>query len=303
MLLYEPYHHAFQQHFAFDSEVKEEDYISSITDFSYESMPFGIDMFSTERQENKHDMIRSTSQGSLQQMHPEAAPSLLYAASAPSIPSASSSTVGSPYLSHTLPVPAPSMYENYMSGPAILCDDTIFGYDASHFDHEATIGQDAKLATSFVGKSADLTVFAQRSSTMHVQKCLPIEPLVSSPSPIDVPSEVVFTMPERKLDVASQDARASEIQDRTLFKPPTIPASAYPKVTSPRTRRTMFPMQPEPALISYNLCCSPSLSSCPNTPVLDYDSQYNFFSHLVGNFLPPTDASCPSSSILSTPTS
>lgn len=241
-----------------------------------------------------------------QHTHAEAAPSLLSSASAPSIPSASSSTVGSPYSSHAQLASNPFLYNSqFVTGPAIICDDSFpYGYDSAHFEHEATVGQDAKLNASFVGKCADLSSFAQRSTAMPVQEYLPSEPLVSSPKPIIAFPEATTTLSSKQNPSADDDAAAqvSSIASNSkshssrsdaIFKSPTTPASAYPKNSPPNAKRTIRASAEQPKdsfRFSYSF---PSSSSSP-MPQRGYKPQFNFFSQSHGSSIPPIEASCSS---------
>lgn len=267
-------------------------------DYPYESASFATDMFTNGQQEFKYDMMRSISQNSMQQSHGDIAPSLLSSNSAAS-PS-SSSTAGSPYSSHAQPVSTQAMYPNHY---ITVCDDSYpYGYETAHYDNDAAIGQDAKLTAPFVGKCADLSSFAQRSTAMPVQECIPPAPLVSSPKPIATPSESASSPPSTKRHRSSDDAaqvtakvskpKSSHTGSNTVFKSPTTPASAYPKSSSPNARRTTLPSQVELSHSSFPFSYSHPSVPIPSMSQHGGQSQYNFFSQTNGNFIPPIEASC-----------
>lgn len=269
---------------------------------NFDSIPFTSEMFTTGQQDSKYEMVRSISQNSMQQINAEAAPSLLSSASAPSIPSASSSTVGSPYSGHAQLVPNPFLYSNqFITGPAIICDDSFaYGYESANFDHEATIGQDTKLTAPFVGKCADPSSFAQRSTAVPIQEYLLSVPLVSSPKPIISVPEATTTLPSkqnRSADGSGAQVRSvassSKSHSNAVFKPPTTPASAYPKTSSPNARRMTCPSA-EPRKDSFCFSHSFPFSIESSMPKHGSKPRYSVFCQTNGNFTPPTEASCSS---------
>lgn len=298
---FEQYPQSYSHQYNFDQEdIKQEPYLSNMMDSypPYEMFPEG------QQQDFKYEMLRSMSQ-SMQQTHADAAPSLHSTASAPSVPSASSSTVGSPYSGHAQPVINQYVYPNqYINGPTILDDSSFQYYESAHFDPEAVISQDAKLNSSFVGKCADLSSFAGRSSTMPVQEFTPTLPRVPSPKAVvAAPSSASNAHPpneqHRDLDGAAQITSFQSVapqkpQSDSVFKSPTTPASAYPKATfpSPNARRTTcpapFPSPQSPFHFSYP---SPSLQPMQYSGTYP---QYQFFSQTNGNSILPIEASCSS---------
>lgn len=263
---------------------------------SFDSIPFAFDVFSKGQQEFDYQIMRQT--------QPEAAPSLLSSASAPSIPSASSSTVGSPYSIHAQLASNPFLYNNqFITGPAIVCDDSFpYGYESAHFDHEATTGQDAKLTVPFVGKCADLSSSASSSTAMPVKEFLPTVPLVSSPKPISTVPEATTTTSQQNHsgdDVATQIAsiatslKSHSSGSNAIFKSPTTPASAYPKTSLPHARRTICPSD-EQHRDYFRFSYSFPFSSQSPMPQYGRMPEHNFLAQTSGNPVPPTQALCSS---------
>lgn len=297
MLAFEQYPQSYANQYTYNQEdIKQEQY-SDLMD----SYPL-YDMFGDGQQDFKYEMLRSMSQN-MHQSHGEAAPSLHSTASAPSVPSASSSTVGSPYSGHAQPVVNQYMYPNqYINGPTIL-DDSFHYYDSAHYDPEVVISQDAKLNGSFVGKCADLSSFARRSSTIPVQEFAQSVPLVSSPKHmVAAPNSAVTTQSQqyRDLDEVAQtpSSATSAIPPKShgdsVFKSPTTPASAYPKPTfsSPNRGKTTCPTPSPSSRDSFRFSYTfPPSSQQPMQHNGAYP-QYHFFSQTNGNSILPIEASC-----------
>jgi len=246
-------------------------------------------------------MMRSMSH----QTHAEAAPSLLSSASAPSLPSASSSTAGSPYSGHAQLASNHFMYNNqFITGPAIICDDSFpYSYESAHFDHEATIAQDAKLTPPFVGKSAYLSSFVQGSAAKPVQQYLPSEPLVSSPKPISAMPSIPTIFSTKQNQSAENAAtqvtsiatslKSHSSGSNAVFKSPTTPASAYPKTPSPNVGKATYPSV-KPSRDSFRFSYSFPFSSDSPMSQHGYKPHYNLLSHSDGNFTLPIETSCSS---------
>lgn len=308
MLAFGQYPQSFPPQFSYhQDEIKEEPFLTDMMEPcpTYDSMGFSS-MFADGQQDFKYEMLRSMSQN-IQQTHAEAAPSLLSSTSAPSLPSASSSTVGSPYSGHAQPVVNQYMYTNqYMNGPAIICEDSFpYGYESAHYEPEAVISQDAKISGSFVGKSADLSSFARRSSPVPVQEFTPPVPLVSSPAPVAAvpnPSHLSPTKQHRIPDEAAQFATPARgvapqnSQALGVFKSPTTPASAYPKPSypSPNARRMTCPDPVQSPQDSFRFSYTYPFSSHQSTQHASGNPQYSFFSQTSGNSILPIEASCSS---------
>jgi len=265
----------------------------------FHSIPSTTEMFTYRQQE----MMRSMSQNSMQQFNVEAAPSLLSSTSAPSVPSASSSTVGSPYSGHAQLAPNSFLYNNnFITGPAIICDDSFaYGYESANFDHEAIIGQDTKSSSPFVGKCADLSSFAQRSTGVLVQEYLSSVPLVSSPEPTVSITKAASTSLSKR--VGSADGSSAQIrsiafssksQSNAVFKSPTTSASAYSKTCSSHARTmTCPPSEPrkDPFWFSYSF----PFSTESSLPQHDFKHRCSFLYQPGWDLTSPVGASCPSS--------
>ena len=305
MSAFEQYPYTYHSRFTFDQDQEERKglpYTANTlgTHATFETIPVTSEMFSTGQQEYNYGLMRPISQNSMHHSHAEAVPSLLSSTYAPSIPSASSSTVGSPYSGHAQLAPNPFLYNNqFITGPAIICDDSFaYGYESAHFDHEATIGQSAKLTAPFVGKCADLPSSVHRSTAILVQECLPSVPLVSSPKPISAAAEATTTLSSADAAGArvTSTATISKFHGRpsnAVFKSPSTPASVYPKTSSPDARRMSPPSaetQKDPFHFSYS--CPFSLES--SMPQHCSKAQYNLLSQANGNCLPLVETSCPS---------
>lgn len=297
MHAFEQYHHSYSPEYSFDEEdIKQEPFMSNIMDsFSaYDPVAFSSAMFTENQQDFKYDMLRSMSQN-MHQTHAEAAPSLLSSASA------SSSTVGSPYCGHAQPVINQYTFANHYL-PAIA-DDSFQYYESSHFDHDA-ISQDAKLTGPYVGKSADLSSFAPRSSTMPVQEFAPSMPLVSSPLSITAtPNSAITSQSKRRRspDEAVRAASATSVASQkkrsdSAFKSPATPASAYPKSTfpSPNATRMTCPTVISPPQDSFHFSYTYPFSS--HQPMQQHGTipQYDFFSRANGNPTLPNQVFCSS---------
>lgn len=237
----------------------------------------------------------------MQQTHPDIAPSLLS-----SLPSASSSTVGSPYSGHAQLASNPMLMNSasqFGENPTIYDNEFPHAYETAHFDHESFF-QESKMTGISVGKCADLSTFAQRSSTMPALDLLSPVNLVSSPIYIKNPDEPSSLLP-RQASSSDDNLKAavpSAIaicwpRQNAVFKSPTTPASAYSKASSifstPATRAASLQQSSETQdteqQLSYNLMSS----VCPVVPFGNYP-QSHFFSKSSGNFGPPFELSCSS---------
>lgn len=289
MFAFEQHPQSFHQQQYFDTEIKQETYMPSMLDYPYESINYNPELFGEVHHDNKYNMMRSLSQGSYHQIHSETAPSLLSSVSAPSVPSAPSSTVGSPYSSHALPVTTTGMYGNYVGGPAIVCDDGLFAYEPTHFEHDAFIDHDVKSTQSFVGKSADLSSFVTRSTRRGIQECSPMMPPVSSSKSYKSARPTILNKVARqpqRLDSRSSSTttrkprlNTSSPKRHSEFKSPTTPASAYRQNFSPILTRTTFPPLKLPA-------------SIPKTPGSQASGFSHFFSRAEGHYDPFSQSFC-----------
>ena len=272
----------------------------------YNSIPVSASMFPDGHPEFKYEMLRTMTENNMQQTHSEVAPSLFSSAS---LPSASSSTIGSPYSGHALPVSDQMIYSasQYHSNPTIVYDDQFpHGFESAHFDIEAQLEQEPKLTGSFVGKYADLSSLVKRSSTTSAQELPSPMPPVSSPEPINGPKKCVPALPfnsSRSVDDAARAAvistmSKSQPKDNLIFKSPAMPASAYPKssfISSPIARRSP-PVQHSSSDIQRTQKPCPPHFVPSMLPMQQYASDASFyvFAQASGNFTPPFEDSCSS---------
>ena len=199
--------------------------------YPFDSTPYSHEMFNQGQFDLKYEMFRFQNQ--MHQTQSEVAPSLLSSASAPSIPSASSSTIGSPSSSHAIPVSSPAgVYMNeYMVGPTIVDDSFAYAYGSAHFDHEAAFGQEAKFGVPCVGKSADLSSSARSTISVGQESSHKIS-YVSSPEL--APSSIgISSPPFKRHQFSSEVPTSTSTGVDTVFKSPTIPASFTRKNTLP----------------------------------------------------------------------
>lgn len=257
----------------------------------------------------KHEMLRSTSANSniqYSQHQHELPPALISSGSGPSIPSASSSTVGSPYSGPSHTVMSQDSYGNdasYGLGlyPAIVNHE---GYShefmGAALDHDLPLGSD-KLTGNYVGESADLSSSVSRSSTILHQP-LPLSSTASlstsSPEILHINTTLEHATPNSAIAQLS-GATSSEVSTVTvahpttsLFKSPTTPASA-----NPRTPNSQSPVDVR-ALSSLSVSSrSPltkSLQSHGVLPMPHHNNRFqsHFFAQSSGNYIPPLETSC-----------
>jgi hypothetical protein len=252
----------------------------------------------------------------LHQLH-EMPPALVSSASAPSIASASSSTVGSPYSGPSHTISSQDGYDHNGTSYGLGVMPTIVNHEAFSQDilghsmeSELSFHGHDKLSDSYVGEYADLSSSRNRSSmvTINAPQSDPscsyqCAPLTTSPELLSVNTFLaqgaIQPPPATSSSVLTSLAHspATEISHSTpTFKSPTTPASArprYPKATFP----------------SVNARPSSSSSSSQTTPsrpkhMLAHDSlafqppvnrfQSHFFAQSSGNFIQPLETSCSS---------
>ncbi|RMD39663.1 hypothetical protein DV735_g5466, partial [Chaetothyriales sp. CBS 134920] len=208
---------------------------------------------------------RTYSAQSLPFAHPsEIPPALISTASNPSIPSASSSTVGSP-CSGPIHMPSHDEYKAAMSqslgpGPTIVNQDS-FDLPSSVFEPDFPIGHD-KLNGNFVGECADSSSSQPQSSTLPA-------PICHRPPTAPRPLYDVSAYPEQlaassALDASNAGSSASSSRaspraasghsdSDSVFKSPATPASTYPNATrteSPTISRAPVRRLSHPSLIN-----------------------------------------------------
>ena len=271
----------------------------------------------------KSAISRSHSQNSVhqyQQQTAELPPALISSASNASIPSATSSTVGSPYSGPINTSQAQDSYVNEALSHGLGLLPTIVNQDGfqhdfvgSGFDTDMPMGHDKMIAGNFVGECADLSYSLKRSSTLPVTSRQPAQSVFSVTPLTASPPELTSTLHEFE---ASTNARAlveappvtdvnrssslpaTPFQHQPLnepvFKSPTTPASAYsrtPNATSPTDRRQ--PMHNgQPTTTSQHQSSYAALS--PPHPMQQYGGQFqsHFFAQSSGNYMPPLETSC-----------
>ena len=233
-------------------------------------------------------------------------PALISTASNPSIPSASSSTVGSPY-SGPVNMVAQDEYNTAMSHglgvfPTIVGQDG-FDFANSGFETELPIGHE-KLNGNFVGECADLSSSQKRSSTFPIAICQPTptaspsaHPLSASPDHLTVDTfDDAYHVPALVSARRVSSFEASLVsQSEPLFKSPTTPASAYPRTpgtNSPVDRR--LPVHGGQQSAAPQQQHVPAVAQQPH-PMQQYPGQFqnHFFAQSSGSFMPPLELSCP----------
>ena len=318
-----PYDHETGTQLAFDMNA----YTTCDSSSTYASLPYSYWENSAlfveaPLEDTKYDLNRSiSSTGSfhhiphIQADHPL---SLISSTSGPSLPSASSSTVGSPHSGHSHPVSAPESWisAGHFSANPVIVNHEDFGDFSSGID----IGVDhsfvtpGKLPDDFVGECADLSSFSKRSSAFPTNNSFQSPssqqrpPFSSSPEPMSIErfgannraasaASAVDSNPFLQSSVA-RIKKESDPSTRSdgVFKSPTTPASARsrtPSTCSPvaarATKAASKPVVQGGAPTSY-----PTPSSPATSPMQQHASQFqtHFFSQSSGNFMPPLESSC-----------
>ena len=259
-------------------------------------------------EDTKYDLSRSlSSTGSLHQ-HSQSSNehtlSLISSASGPSLPSASSSTVGSPHSGHSHPISSADSWTsaiNFNAHPAIANSEGFVGdYSVVDFGHEHAFGTATKLQDDFVGKCVDLSSFPTRSSTFSVNcsssnlSFVQRPPFSASPEPVSVESFERF--PEAAPSRAVRDntsVRTSHQHVGQTFKQPTTPASARSRTPSTssviRAPTSGLTVPAQSPCRSYPTPLSPALSPSQHVP---NQFQSHFFAQSSGIFMPPLESSC-----------
>ena len=247
-------------------------------------------------------------------------PSLLSSASGPSIASASSSTIGSPYSSHaqtTLTQDTWSSHHGLGFDPAIANHEVFHTeYLGAGIDPELSFATADKVQGSFVGECADLSSFPKRSSSF---------PLRVSSSSLSVPYHVRVTASPEPLTIDSILDRASAasavksespnllregapgpirrensvvLPGDNVFKSPTTPASAHCRNAysrSPTAHASVHAASYPPAaphVLPTHQQPQPPRTSSPPPQQHGNHFQNHFFAQSSGSFLPPLESSC-----------
>ncbi len=251
--------------------------------------------------------------------------STLSSASGQSVPSASSSTVGSPYSSHAHTLSQQETWINSNEGlglgPAIVSHEgDIQGFVTGDLDSDFTFGSNYKIPEDFVGECAKISFPRKQSSSLFPgnvsQSPVPLpSPLALSSSPetltIDsildranstsAPNTAQIIQSSRSFSsspVSPIDHRRTQSSSTKVFKSPTIPASACPRTPKP-VPRTSYPAATASAAISPP-DGHPSFRSeqaiIPQAPMPAHQHgghfQNHFFAQSSGSFMPPLESSC-----------
>jgi hypothetical protein len=230
-----------------------------------------------------------------------------------SIPSASSSTVGSPYSGHAQSLSHQESWVNPHEGlglsPALVSQEAFYhGFVGSELDSELTFGSHDKLSDDFVGECANISSARKRAGALFPGKfsssSVSLQPSLaptSSPEPLTIDSILERAngssnaQSPRSLDssnVTSIDNQGSQSSKSTnRFKSPTIPASACPKIPKDTTTPSgaLSPPAVHPNFRS-------GQSYMPHAPMPSHQSgrqfQSHFFAQSSGSFMPPLESSC-----------
>lgn len=281
--------------------------------FNFHAMPYSYfenpSMFATAPPSLKHEMS---------QFH-EMPPALISSGSVPSIPSASSSTVGSPYSGPSHTISSQDSFDHpgatYGLGlmPAIAHHDS-FSQDLMGVSMEADFALE-KLSDSYVGECADLSSSSQRHPPTIPPSHAPFvrDSSCQRASISSCPEELcVNTALDPPTTASRNSANANSLfpcaglsspaaeanRSTPIFKSPTTPASAYARnqktVASPTSSRS-FSSSPRPSPATTHpsqvLVHDPTAVPHPQ-PASHFQS--HFFAQSSGNFLPPLESSCSS---------
>jgi hypothetical protein len=282
---------------------------------TYESPSFYMD---TPLEGFKSEMQRSSSStGSLKPAShhsSELPPSTLSSASGHSIPSASSSTVGSPYSGHAHSFPHQESWinpnEGLGLGSALVNQEAYYqGFVGTDLDSELAFGRPHdKLSDDFVGECTNISSTRKRSDSLFPgkfsQSPVPLQSsLASSASPEPLTIDAILERanssstsqsprPQASSQVTSIDnERSQSLKPPNLFKSPTTPASACPRTSKVATTPPAAINQPadRPSL-------RPGDTSLPHASTPSHHQagpfQNHFFAQSSGSFVPPLESSC-----------
>ncbi|KIW23149.1 uncharacterized protein PV07_11371 [Cladophialophora immunda] len=244
-------------------------------------------------------------------------PALISSGSAASIPSASSSTVGSPYSGPSHTVSSQDGFDRTASSfglgvmPAIVNHEA-FSQDilGTSMEAELSLGSHEKLPDSFVGECADLSSSHPRPQTGAIFKAQSVQPLsssiIASPESLSIHTffdQGVSTAPSvashSGFSTATQSPSSEQTRSTPTFKSPTTPASACSRqfsVVSPIKARSFPPTSRSqtapvfhPHMLSHD---APAASQQQQHHRSRFQS--HFFAQSSGNFMPPLETSYPS---------
>jgi hypothetical protein len=297
--------------------------------------PFGIGMDNLNTYGHSHDASRLPhSYFETPAMYAEAGPDLsnaeqhipsLSSASGPSIASASSSAIGSPYSGTTHNFHETWVDTNHGLGLQAAMATDLFPHDymGSTVETESTFYPD-KLSNNFVGESKSISsdvkseslfptaascLFESSSSTLQTSSSLEEHHIVSKGTPTQATS-VVACMNSQGSPVPPILSPAENVvspsPDVPRFKSPISPASTRRRSTKPYSPVLGRPHRAHAQSIGTLgriVKRSPSIfprtfnSSLPSSPSLAnistlHSFQNSFFNQSSGNFLPPLESSC-----------
>ena len=275
--------------------------------------------------DTQHMYYQPAPPSSFPKLPTEQPPSSLSTASGPSVPSASSSTIGSPYSSHAHPSSYPESWGNVTQGlgldPAIASsEDFNREFSTTDIDQGTDFTPQTKVAADFVGESTDFSSMSKMHSTISSNSLLSPPSLAikttldDSPLTIDsilekansaVSSPGHFPTPISGRPITSsptllKDQQAAHLpRDSDVFKTPTTPASLSRSVgrlsppcyehTAARapTRTATMPLRTRPQQLFSPQATSQITSSPSLSPF-----QGHFFSHNSHSLIPPSASSC-----------
>jgi hypothetical protein len=260
-----------------------------------------------------------------QEMHQfhDLPPALISSGSAASIPSASSSTVGSPYSGPAHMIPSQDGYDHAAASyglgvmPAIVNHET-FSQDilGTAMEAELSLASHEKLPDSFVGECADLSSSQTPPTRVAPPNARSVQPLSSSshaqclPFTASPQSLSINTFFDPRVPTAPSIASSSVLSTAThspatdhtratpIFKSPTTPASACSRrssVVSPVNARGFPSAARSQTNYASHAHMFPHLSA--NFAPQQHHAghfQSHFFAQSSGNFIPPLESSCSS---------
>ncbi|OCT49252.1 putative C2H2 finger domain protein [Cladophialophora carrionii] len=264
-----------------------------------------------------------------QEMHQfqDLPPALISSGSAPSIPSASSSTVGSPYSGPAHVIASQDGYDHAVASYGLGVMPAIVNHEAfaqdilgNAMEAELSLSSHEKLPDSFVGECADLSSsqsrparVAPRTAQGEARSVLPLSSsspapclsLTASPQSLSINTffdQRVPTVPSVASSSVLSTAAHSPTTDQTratpIFKSPTTPASACSRrssVVSPLHARS-FPttLRSHTSYASHaHMSPRPAAHHAPQQHQAGH-FQSHFFAQSSGNFIPPLETSYPS---------
>ncbi|KIX01562.1 uncharacterized protein Z518_09288 [Rhinocladiella mackenziei CBS 650.93] len=250
----------------------------------------------------------------MHQLH-ELPPALISSGHAPSIPSASSSTVGSPYSGPSHTISSQDGYDHHGASyglgvmPTIVNPET-FSQDMlnASMESELSMASHEKLSNSYVGECADLSSSQIQSPSTYARSVAQsVHPQLLS----SCQSALLTSSPETLSSINTSSVFSSVIHSPATeqtrptptFKSPTTPASARPRqpssVVSPGKARSFPPSSRPQAASAYpptHMLPHDSNATSPSAPHQQHANgfQSHFFAQCSGNFMPPLESSYPS---------